>query len=87
MLALGWFAAQQMQLSWWRVTVRNGFLGLAILGLGAWDHHFLQEISAGKIVLVLGADCVALLGVVRLVGFGIADLRRELTIFRGIFGR
>jgi O-antigen/teichoic acid export membrane protein len=87
MLALGWFTARQMKLSWWRLTVRNGVLGLVALGIGVWEHHFLQPAGAGKIIIVLGADVLALAGIVRLAGVNRADLRNELDIFKGIIGR
>jgi O-antigen/teichoic acid export membrane protein len=87
MLAMGWFTARQMKLSWWRLTLRNSVFGLAILGMGVWEHHFLQPAGAGKIIIVLGADVLAMLCIVRLVGIRRADLRDELDIFKGIIGQ
>lgn len=87
MLAMGRFTARNMKLSWWRLTVRNWLLGLATLGLGAWEHEFLTSADGLKIAIVLGVDVVALVCIVRLVNVGMADLRRELSLFKGMIGR
>jgi len=63
----GAFTARNMKLSWWRLTVRNWLLGLATLGLGAWEHEFLTSADGLKIAIVLGVDVVALVCIVRLV--------------------
>jgi O-antigen/teichoic acid export membrane protein len=86
-LSLGWYACRQMQTSWWRLSLRNWFLALGAAGLGILLRIYLPIHSALTAGIVAGIWVAAVLLIASVLGIRINDLREELAILRGMFGK
>jgi O-antigen/teichoic acid export membrane protein len=86
-LGLGWYACRHMKTSWWRLSLRNCLLALAVTML-AVTMRVLMPIHSTVTALLTGACCLAALLLTAFVlGIRIGDLRGEFAIMRGIFGK
>jgi O-antigen/teichoic acid export membrane protein len=85
--SLGWYACRKMGASWWRLCLRNWLLALAASGLGIVLRIYVPINSAYTAAVSAGACLAAILLVASILGIRINDLRAELAILRGIFGR
>jgi hypothetical protein len=84
---LGWYSCRKMKASWWRLSCRNWLLALGACGLGVLLRIHLPITSALTAGVSAVICLVAALLVAFLVGIRINDLREELAIMRGMFGK
>jgi O-antigen/teichoic acid export membrane protein len=84
-LALGLYAARQLHLSWWKLTLKNWLLALATLIFGLLIRILLPLQSIANICLMIVADAVAFVIILRMVGIRLKDLQQEKEIFLSMF--
>jgi peptidoglycan biosynthesis protein MviN/MurJ (putative lipid II flippase) len=86
LIGIGWYTCRQMEISWWRLSVRNWLLAIAVTGLGVFLHKWMPINSlltaAATAVICIGAVLV----VVFLLGIRAKDLREEALVVKGLFG-
>jgi O-antigen/teichoic acid export membrane protein len=86
-LSLGWYCCRHIKMSWWRLSLRNWLLALAMTALAVTLRVLMPAHSAVAAVLTAGVCLAAVLLAAFVLGIRINDLREELAIVRGIFGR
>lgn len=84
---LGWYACRKMQVSWWKLSVRNWLLALGAAGLGILMRVYLPIHSALTAGMAAAVCLTGVLLVAMVLGIRINDLREEVAILRGMFGR
>jgi hypothetical protein len=84
---LGWYACRQMKTSWWRLSVRNWLLALSASGLGIIMRVYMPVHSALTAGITAGIYLIAVLLIAFLLGIRIDDVREEVAIVRGMFGK
>ena len=84
---LGWYACRQMKTSWWRLSVRNWLLALSASGLGIVMRVYMPVHSAMTAGITAGIYLIAVLAIAFLLGIRINDVREEVAIVRGMFGK
>jgi len=85
-LGLGWYSCRQIKMSWWRFSLRNWLLALAVTVLGVTLRVLLpaHSILAGGVTA--GVYLAAILLIAFLLGVKLEDVRQETAILRSIFG-
>jgi hypothetical protein len=76
-----------MKTSWWRLSLRNWLLALATAGLGITMRVYLPVHSALTAGITAGVFLIAVLLIAFLLGIRLNDLREEVAILRGMFGK
>lgn len=84
-LYVGRWAARQLNLSWWKLTVKNWLLALATLAFGLALRIFVPPQNIANICLLIAVDVVAFLVILRIVGIHWKDLQQEMEIFLSMF--
>jgi len=84
-LALGSYAAGQLKLSWWKLTVKHWLLAMATLVFGLFIRIFLPPQNVANICLSIAADAAALVIILRIVGIRLKDLQQEAEILLSMF--
>jgi O-antigen/teichoic acid export membrane protein len=86
-LTLGWYSCRKIRMSWWRISLRNWLLALAVIAL-AVTMRFLVPVHS---VFAMVVNALVFLATTLLVGFllgiRIADVRDEFAILRGMLGK
>ena len=85
MLSLGWYSCRQMQMSWWRLTLRNWLLGLAVVVLGVMARTPLASNPFYSALISISLYGIALLIVVRVLEISRKDFQEEWETLKGIF--
>jgi O-antigen/teichoic acid export membrane protein len=85
-LGLGWYSCRQIKIPWWRLTLRNWLLALAVTALGVAIHILLPIHSALTGGVTAGICLAAILLVAFILGIRMKDVREEIVIVRGILG-
>jgi O-antigen/teichoic acid export membrane protein len=86
-LGLGWYFCRQITTSWWRLSLRNWLLALAVTALALMMRVYLPVTSVVTGELTAGFCLAMTVLVAFLIGIRISDLREEFAILRGMFGR
>jgi len=86
LIGIGWYTCRQMQISWWRLSVRNWLLAVAVTAFGVFLHRWLpigSILTAAATAIICGG---AVFLVAYILGFRIKDLREEALVLKSIFG-
>ena len=83
-LFLGWFACRKIKMSWWRLSLRNWLLGLAMVAAGWGMRQLLPMDDVWAILMQVVANLALLWVAARIVGIGREDLRQEIAICRAM---
>jgi O-antigen/teichoic acid export membrane protein len=86
LMGLGWYTCRQMHISWWRLSLRNWLLALAVTALGILMHSWMPVNSVLSATGTAFGSLAAVLLAAFLLGIRIKDLREEALVLRGIFG-
>ena len=86
LIGIGWYTCRHMQMSWWRSSLRNWLLALAVTCFGVFLHQWLpiHSVFSAAGTAFVSVAVVALVGF--LLGIRIKDLREEALVLRGLFG-
>ncbi len=84
-LALGRYAARQLGLSWWKVSVKHWLLAMATLAFGLLIRTFVPPHNLANISLLIAADTGVLVIVLRIIGIRLKDFQQEKDIFLSMF--
>ncbi len=86
-LGLGWYSSRQLNMSWWNLSVKHWILVLTVvaIGYGARSSFALGPLPA--VLITCGSIAGALVLVVKVVGLGMHDVKREIGIFKAIAGK
>jgi O-antigen/teichoic acid export membrane protein len=84
---LGWYTCRQMGVSWWQLSARNWLLAMGASAAGLLLRIYLPITSVVTAGASAAACLVAILLLASLLGIRVNDLRDELAILRGMFGR
>jgi O-antigen/teichoic acid export membrane protein len=79
------YAARQLNLSWWKLTVKHWLLALATLAFGLLIRIFLPPQNIVNVCLLIAVDAVVLVIILRVIGIRLKDLRQEMGIFISMF--
>jgi hypothetical protein len=86
LLGLGWYSCRQINMSWWRLSLRNWLLALAVTLLGVALRILLPVHSALAVGVTAGVCLATILLIAYLLGIRIRDVQEEIVILRGSFG-
>jgi O-antigen/teichoic acid export membrane protein len=86
LLFLGRFTAGQLKVSWWRLHGKNWLIALGTAVFGISMRSVIPPSGIMNIFLLVAIQLVAFLIIARVVGISLEDLRREIEIFRMMFG-
>ena len=86
-LGLGWYSCRQITMSWWRLSLRNWLLALAVTALAVTMRILLPVHSAFAAAVNMVVFLATTLAVAFLIGIRMNDLREEFAILRGMFGK
>ena len=86
-LGLGWYSCRQITMSWWRLSLRNWLLALAVTALAVTMRVLLPVHSAFAAAVNTVVFLAATVLVAFLLGIRVKDLREEFAILRGMFGK
>ena len=85
LLGLGWYSCRQIKMSWWRLSLRNWLLALAVIALGVGLRIWLPVHSVLTACVTAGICLLTVLVVAFLLGIRPKDVREEMIILRGMF--
>jgi hypothetical protein len=85
LLGLGRYAARQLKLSWWKLTVKHWLLALATLVFALVIRILVPPQNIANICVLIGADAVAVVIILRIVGIRLKDFQQERQIFLSMF--
>ncbi len=84
-LYLGRFCARELEISWWKLIMKNWLLALGITCFAVLVRWALPQTGAINIALLVLIQLSAFLVIARMAGVGLKDLREEKRIFQAIF--
>jgi O-antigen/teichoic acid export membrane protein len=80
-LLFGWYSCRELQLSWWRLSVRNWLLALLFVGLGLLARIVGMQAGRWGILWAVMAGPLVVLLACWLSGIRLEDLRQEKKVF------
>ena len=86
LLGVGWYSCRRIKMSWWRLSLRNWLLALAVTGLGITMRILMPVHSALAGGITAGIYLATIVLIAFLLGIKIRDVRQEIVILRSIFG-